>query len=81
MIAAKRIQPVNMDTRNRVVWKSFNLSLDSNTIMFRINIRNTAARNQISSVGSDMAKHANQSNVSCMEVLVVALSPNLEGNE
>ena len=36
---------------------------------------------QISSMGFEIAKQANQSKVSCIEVLVVAASLNLEGNE
>ena len=81
MTATSRIHPVSIDTRNRIVWKSSNCSLARMTAIFSTDIRPAAARNQISSIGFEIAKQANQSKVSCTEVLVVAASLNLEGNE
>ena len=81
MMAPKSTHPVSIETLKKVVWKSSNLVLASITNIFDNDIIPAAARNQISSIGSEIAKQANQSNVNWTEVLVVVFSPNFDGNE
>ena len=81
IMANRRTHPVSIDTRNRIVWKSANFSRSSITAMFTIAIIPAAPRNQISSMGLEIAKHANHTRVSCTDVLVVVSSENREGNE
>ena len=49
--------------------------------MFANDIDNAAPKNQISSIGFEIAKQANHNSESCTVVRVVAVSPNDEGNE